>query len=127
MKTNKIIEGNKIIAEFMGWEVSEKAKSLKKRGLTINTIPYGYFKIHPDDLLYQSSWDWLMPVVEKIEKESFNIFGEYEDVIINGCSCFVETRDREISIIETTKIEATYKAVVEFVKWYNKQKKDETK
>ena len=37
-------------AESIGWEVSHKATTLKKRRMSPEEIPCGYFKIHPDDL-----------------------------------------------------------------------------
>lgn len=67
-----------------------------------------------EELLFSSSWDWLMPVVEKIESEhsvTFNIEGD--NVHING--------DFKLSVFEHSKKESVYKAIVKFVKWYNKQ------
>ena len=65
-----------------------------------------------------------MSVVEKIEIQSKELFGEYEDVIINGCGCGcgISTKDDMISIAATSKIEAVYVACVEFIKWYNENK-----
>ena len=44
---------NKLIAEFMGYKVGER-----RRG-------GGYMP--ENEMKYDTSWDWLMPVVEKIE------------------------------------------------------------
>lgn len=58
------IEGNKLIAEF------EKLRVDKNRvGLSFyhNNYLYGV-----GDLQYHSSWDWIMPVVEKISKIEFD-------------------------------------------------------
>jgi len=74
-------------------------------------------------LQYHSSWDWLIEVVEKIEILSYDITGTYEDVIINGCSCYIEIKDFQTSTIGDTKIQAVYQAVVQFIEWYNNQSK----
>lgn len=59
------------------------------------------------ELEYHSSWDWLMPVVEKI-KLLTSTQNEYYGRIINA--------------LFTVDINNVYKAVVEFIKWYNQQK-----
>lgn len=62
------------------------------------------------DLHYHTSWDWLMPVVEKISK-SLDI-----DQLIE-CDEWLNIRDE----LMTARIETVYNAVVEFIKWYNNQ------
>ena len=88
---------NKLIAEFMGLE--------KENGLYLFTTPMDDYKT--DTLYFDTSWDWLMPVVEKILDISFQDEGDAED--------FYSIRDC------MPDINHTYKAVVEFIK----QKKDE--
>ena len=71
-----------------------------------------------DELLFDKSWDWLMPVVDKIENETSTTFNiENDNVHISG--------DFKLSIFEHSKIESVYKAVVEFIKYYNKIKNKE--
>lgn len=66
-----------------------------------------------DNLQYQDDWNLLMEVVEKIE--SLGIVVEIRENV-----CYIETsQGNYTSELEETKIQATYKAVVEFVKWYN--------
>jgi hypothetical protein len=107
-------ENNKMIAEFMGLAPNECGVYQTKRG------PY-----HLENLSYHLSWDWLMDVVDKIEctpidnKDNsdsfFNVMIEVFECNING---------GDICICENghTKREATYKAVVEFINEYNKNK-----
>lgn len=105
--TQEQIEGNKLIAEFMG---RNKA-------------------FDPRDKIYQyhSSWDWLMPVVEKIETIR-NKNGDYIFSIDTGRDyCLIYHNDfiqRTISVksFSGSKIKSVWLAVVEFIKWYNSNK-----
>lgn len=110
---------NKLIAHFMGAKVVQSKDSLAKRWVCED-----YNLLHnklylTNQLKYNTSWDWLMPVIKKIEE----LFGEeYQVITINGCSCKIETPYNYIEFEELTKLEAVYKTVVEFIKWYNKSK-----
>lgn len=120
-------ESNKLIAEFMGSELEETLTNqfvyaIKHRGNTrkLNDIKTDFYE--PDELLYDLSWDWLMPVVEKIEHIGF-------EVVIGRISCQVnKILDKENPIAKfvcgdlTKKISLTHKVVVEFIKWYNSNK-----
>lgn len=132
MEAKEIIEGNKLIAEFMGWhyrkfEVSNLEQfQIRIRWYTLND---------PDNLtgkgiIFQSSWDWLMPVVEKIESLGFwvKIFGFTSfDKCYKQCVIKKQKGDDYIYDYEgywnISKIEAVWIAVVEFIKWYNDNKK----
>ena len=93
-------ENNKLIAEFM---------ALDKGEFEILLPNYGWFDSRKDKNFsksqFDTSWDWLMPVVKKIQGFTFN--------------------SREKNYVTTTfkiiNINETYKAVVEFIKWYNKK------
>jgi hypothetical protein len=73
---------------------------------------------------YDKSWDALMPVVEKIEAiQDRNDYCPYF-VEITAFECTIKDHNDSFPIaveVEPTKIKATYKAVVNFVKWYNEQ------
>ena len=70
-----------------------------------------------DDLEYNSSWDWLMPVVERIENMGYSV--RIDDQ-------FAEVTDQEGIIVAEgsglIKIEYTYETVLSFIKWYNENK-----
>jgi hypothetical protein len=104
-----IKEGNKLIAEFM-------------MGLSDSSISF----FPPDRLKYHSSWDWLMPVVEKItqiEDGKFNV-----TILSHGdWACYIERDDVfEKAIADFGGFEPmilnVWKAIVKFIKWYNKAK-----
>ena len=92
---------NKLIAEFMGYTPHPE----DERFLTNKNV-FGKGVIDTEECMaYHTSWDWLMPVVEKILDLSFQDDGDAED--------FYNVRDC------MPDINHTYKAVVEFIKTYN--------
>ena len=126
--TNEQRESNKLIAEFMG------AKYTK--GWSESTNPMYHFEIKPsfhpdywhtfdfqiDHMLYHSSWDWLMPVVDKIESLGFSTHIIHTKSvgslmhIINYITDVITTKGEN-------KIEVVYTNVVKFIKWFNENKK----
>lgn len=122
----KTLEGNKLIAEFMG------GKHIPATGRSIEVFEFndqnlrGTFTVNENDsgyltpLSYDKSWDWLMPVVEKIENLGFEFF-----IVENRCKVKHNT-DKSIEVLSYleggTKLEITYQTVVEFIKWYNENK-----
>tara|TARA_R100000329_G_scaffold15189_1_gene15707 strand:- start:68 stop:502 length:435 start_codon:yes stop_codon:yes gene_type:complete len=111
------MENNRLIAEFMG----------------LRTNSYGDYNIDKDvmgfdmivcslaDTKFHTSWDWLMPVVEKIEEDD-----EVDvNILLNGTRIFKWRTDTDIvnnvaQISFDKKIEHVYNAVVEFIKEHNK-------
>ena len=89
------MENNKLIAEFMGIKSTN--------GLVFqdaNTKEFHAIKYH-------TSWDWLMPVVQKIEdylSDNVGKVGYFDDGLISN------------------DIEVRYQAVVEFIKQYNDER-----
>lgn len=122
-----IIENNKLIARFMG---AKKTSNCSSNELWIprqtvcktDTVELGRGNI----IKYHKSWDWLMPVVEKIESFIFDEDNSYNVTIGSTNYCVIQDSCGDtIEIIKDcgrTKIETTHKAVVEFIKWYNENK-----
>lgn len=75
----------------------------------------GWEIIHSFDLKYNSDWSWLMPVIEKIESLGYKI-------TIEENSCQIHSGKTIIGIFYngSSKLDATYKAVLSFVKTYQK-------
>ena len=115
-----------VIAEFMGYEFIDESIGYDNYGWwikdkyhkEINALRNPYFLCMSNNgLKYHSSWDWLMPVVEKIE--SLN----YEFIIFRTTANINRGESQEFPYYQgETKKEAAYKAVVEFIKWYNQNK-----
>lgn len=156
MNKEEIIEGNKIIAQFMGYEYFPFDETKMQ---TLNDVPLdqmngwhrpslGHYKIDGwylyrthNELRYHRDWNWLMTVLDKIENIAdveISIRGwrteiDGQEKQIKNCIIRVPDRNGErdfetggwedylFSIIhgDDTKILATYKCVVEFIKWYN--------
>jgi hypothetical protein len=96
-----MLEENKIIALFMGDINSLDAKVSFNKNCTV------------DELQYHKSWDWLMPVVEKIEQTNDGC----TLVIIEDERCHIDNQKGfEIDSVGHTKIEAVYNAVIKFIK-----------
>lgn len=102
---------NEIIAEFMGF-----TKSKSSLGNTWE---------HPDKMgvyggvgqkfKYDTSWDWLMPVVEKIKKMQHNPDEMFMGTTIERYLHFIAVTEKPI----TTPIKFLFDEIVEFIKWYN--------
>jgi len=112
MTQEEILEGNKLIALFMGDIEREDSKVSFKKSCPVN------------GLKYYSSWDWLMPVVEKIEDGNYAVTITQNVCTIRACIM----GDRTIRAYQNgnyltpnTKLSNTWLAVIEFIKWYNEK------
>ena len=92
------MKDNKLIAEFMGLSIKEGVSYYTDAD---DMFPMG-IEVEEPYLPYHTSWDWLMPVVQKC----FEV-AEHEDdfFAISGNLPYMDS---------------TYKAVVEFINEYNK-------
>ena len=150
MTRKEVIEGNKLIAEFMGYEegfphrIDKYGYVQVDKGYVIPSITNSQFHEQDSDthqfslseLKFYSSWDWIMPVVEKvvltkisiprISRMYFNTFRcrknhpEEHNYKVRIHSDFDDVLIKTSSNVE---IEAVWLAVVEFIKWYNSCKK----
>ena len=101
---------NEIIAEFMGmkqnkgfWEDSKHA-----------WLPHDLNK-------FQTSWDWLMPVVEKIYLIRTVEFKMSIGSLTIKCLLHGGFFGSGFCIPEKTDLQCWHMSVVEFIKWYNTQ------
>ena len=105
------MEGNKLIAEFMG---AEWHKDFFKDVCIISPSNISY-KFH-------TSWDWLMPVIEKIkilvmEDDSDELYNSEEKVWDKISEALYW--DNITHTLVQIEIKSVYQAVVEFIKEYN--------
>jgi hypothetical protein len=120
MDVNK---SNRLIAEFMGWEISEHELPFRDYPLVIlpkkfRTI-YGkdnaepYFQVRISKLIFNKSWDWLMPVLNKIHIEiEENKNKDHQSIYFSDWS-LLELPEQIFDV---------YKEIVRFIEWYNKLK-----
>ncbi len=165
MTETEILNGNKLMAEFMGYKYHCKGhddfsdigglytdveyyskeplqfehyhsfgrKDKRGEGLKNSEVEYliiqtgGYDSGHDTELKYHSSLDWLMPVLVKIGKD----FPEQFDISINiekgKFNCTIWNNkipgDKNQIFYEGDLIESVFRAAIEFLHWYNTNKK----
>lgn len=128
-KINKeyIIEKNIIIAKFMGI-ITEINPFTPDGGIRVNN------KL---SLQYDYSWEWLMPVVEKIESLEYPILNKYANITfnrfkngryifwsVNGILDYNDGKKTVVTIKSSNglvEIEVLYNITVEFIELYNKE------
>ena len=98
------LENNKLIAEFM----QSLEDGLYKDGLYF--YEGGYYDTNME---FHTSWDWLMPVIERCLVGEAEQSEEVSNTAIKNIYEGICNQD----------IHFAYKSVVEFIKWYNKNNK----
>ena len=106
MKT--IEEGNKLIAEFMG-----RCGKVNKHLYWVNIPSVKWVTV--EQMQFHTSWDWLMPVVEKINE--INIL----KISSNLGSLKMKVKGSLYGIGVDNTIEDVWKIVVLFIKTYNEE------
>jgi hypothetical protein len=123
MNSQEIIEGNKLIAEFMGGSYKNETFYFSKHPAQYLSKGEGGV-CHEDDLFYNTRWDWLMPVMEcAIIKLDSKIAS-----MLNKNPVDYETRDYLCLLKEKISwtvvhfsIKSIYRTCIEFIKWHNQQ------
>ena len=147
MEEKEILDGNRIITEFIGGLIvagtqeNAMGSSYSKRYNTFaecqifcdkvnmrqdvnkDNFARNYFPVHHRGIMkYRTSFDWLMPVVEKIKNM------KTQDIItkMNGIDSVMPYLSAQLPIKRALlKVDITelFRAVVAFIKWFNEQKK----
>ena len=128
-------ENNKIIAEFMGFTF-EKNIGYYDNEMLLEQIVYEQQNGNCfDELLFNKDWNWLMAVVEKIENIKIKDYSISTDITNNktfinvwhygdGCKWSILISNLNEEYKDFNKIQRTYKAIIEFINFYNKQKEE---
>jgi hypothetical protein len=143
-------EGNKLIAEFMGFEKVTVGyigcddetewqrihinwmdeNELDSVGdYAVNIAANKWFEW--EDVKYHSSWDWIMPVLIEIETRldvvtsiQINRYKDvgYKQLFGETSVCLFEGNHDTIITDAGLKIDALWEAIVRFLIWYNSKK-----
>lgn len=107
MDKEQIIEGNALIAQFMGAYV---AKEGQKAYDMDDKFPNKADRLMPEEMLYHESWDWLMPVLEHIKFSSTPAFTD-------------KINQKRVEIFKFVSLFSSfddiYDHVVQFISWFN--------
>lgn len=136
-----ITEKKELVAEFMGGIYSVHAeawgfgnariepKEIKSKNKVYKNLVWA--QNFEKELKYNSSWDWLMPIIKKIHELGYVcvFYGNYcfiQDILSFKNKPSVETKELFIQQYckqEEELITAVFEAVVWFVEWYNENLK----
>ncbi len=120
----KIFEGNELIAKYFSAKIEGDYYFFPNRRSQFKT---GWFQLSRMD--FHTSWDWLMPVVEKISEEN-----NFSLSSVGMWACYFNRKDSDDptdSICDRGGFEPlimnVWHCVVDYLKWREKQPKYKTK
>tara|TARA_R110000751_G_scaffold7210_4_gene29827 strand:- start:3860 stop:4177 length:318 start_codon:yes stop_codon:yes gene_type:complete len=97
-----------LIAEFMGLPYDADTKEYQFKNMYAG---FGVMWVHEEELMFNKSWDWIMPVIEKCAIGE----GEFDQLKSEQLG---EVYDKLLNF----DLPGTHKTVVEFIKFYNQNK-----
>ena len=100
--SNHTFENNGLIADFMEKPRHQKYKTFFR----VDNEDGSVGMVHAEDFKYHTSWDWLMPVVEKID-DMFGNDNQVDDSI-----------NKVHNAVLLFDIDEVYQAVIEFIESY---------
>lgn len=128
MSEQEIIDGNRLIAEFMGAKYGEDSPNKISKNGYLELPDDSNYKFSKwtvrfswiEELQYHSSWDWLMPIYTKINRyiserclTDFVFATNTEQLHLNLWMALEDCSDTPLVL---------WFHVVEFIKWYNENK-----
>jgi len=115
MTIEEITEGNKLIAGFMGGKLIKESWVVYEHYI-FDSLP----STSPSKLKFHSSWDWLMPVFERMNSLGYAVSTTPWTIEIHE---YLSGFEELICNVEygtpITEKEARYNIAVQFIKWYN--------
>jgi hypothetical protein len=94
----KQVKKGKLIAKFMGLKIVNEKEWMKSMG-----SPKMYTVAKEENLKYDHSWDWLMPVSQKID-----------EILIDR-----DMRSTDMDLL-SNDFDARHAAIIRLIKYYNK-------
>jgi predicted house-cleaning noncanonical NTP pyrophosphatase (MazG superfamily) len=120
-KEMTIQEGNRIIAEFMEYDIADNIKWEEEED---KGRPRPWMIERPgtvDDLEYHTSWDWQVPVWSKLVKEVKEWVKDKPEYVLSKYLWFVAQYEEAIFCDDKSK---GHKVVTEMLEWYNTNNKN---
>lgn len=122
---------NELIAEFMGavfHKLDDGLGNINERWFFVtNPNPHANASTYKSavDLDYHKRWDWLMPVVQKIEGlYSKNFPPDFLKQLLAGNKEIIDHQYMDVIALPiASKIDEAYANVITFIRWYNTQPK----
>lgn len=105
--SNSVLEKNKLIAFFMGADKADEDESFV--WLPKFNGKRGKVSCHVNDLKYNASWNWLMPVVEKINKLVLTKQEQFDYLL------FIRR------YVADADIEKAYPHIIRLIEYYNQK------
>ena len=117
----RTMKDNKLIAEFMGYDISTIASS------GVEVVEFESKDTKVENLKYHESWDWLMPVVERINNTHSDNYGNHYSFQIGNGFVWVDPHmgsriffsGNDVDHKDEPMISKVHRGVVEFIKEYN--------
>lgn len=113
MTQKEILEGNVLIAVFMGAQKAPMLFGEDRLQMNGDPFPSRMWTCAISELEYSTSWDWLMPVVKSIM---------YITPVQGMAISLINNRESIIDTFEYVDILKTWKSVTKFINWYNTNK-----
>lgn len=124
MTQEQILNFNKRCAEFLGW------KYVKDGDVWNPDMLHDYSFVYSQNLKFHSDWNWIMEMVEAIEKLKFRF-----EIALNEVNLYCISKERRFSYainyhdcenygeeMHLTKKEAVIKAINQFLIWFEQNK-----
>lgn len=105
-----ITENNKLIAEFLGFDILSNDR-YNFEGEIKTSLPE-----------FESDWNWLMVVIQKI-RTFHNSTTPLNDNQISELIVLIKKLNDALTLRNDVSIDDVYNACLEFIKWYNQQNK----
>lgn len=130
MTNEEIIKGKLLIAKFMEYTHDEfeddddmtityychnHLENISGKEPWETTVDDWTSWLRPDEMKFDTLWDWLMDVIEAIKAT------DIDDVVEEESYKYIEKIDDALT---NMRIDLAFEAVVEFIKWYNTNEKN---
>ena len=117
-KASKMTD-NRLIAEFMDLEMEVSNKGITE----YYHREFDSGEWYEAEFLPYDEWNWLMPVVEKIELLGYTFEKNFQPIDKDWQCLIVKGNDILYQEFNTDSLIACHYVVIEFIKWYNNKNK----